>query len=773
MPRKKLFRILAVAVALAATTAVSARASLQYLDNWYFIAESKQNSGIHLLKAEVPGVVHLDIMHHYPPEFDFYRGDNETSELAKWIESENWIYYSVFDFSPISERTELVFEGLDTYANVYLNDSLVLTADNMFRTWVIDVSGILNDGENQLKVHFISPLNYHRETVKNAGYKLPSGNETGPLQVSCYTRKAAYQFGWDFGPRFVTCGIWRPCYLRSAGQVEISDFFAETKSISNGDALMEFHFTLRSDSAYTTPFKVEMMSHSFELFINEGEQDIKFYHEIKDAKLWYPNGHGDHPVYASTLNIINSKGENAVQENVNFGVRTIELVNEPDSIGTSFYFKVNGKPIFAKGANYIPQDLFLPRVTDEQTDHLLQSVVAMNMNMIRVWGGGIYESDYFYERCDRYGIMVWQDFMFANSMYPSDSAFHENVAHEIEDNVKRLRNHPCIAIWCGNNEIDVAWHNWGWQKQFGYSASDSAEIRDNYLYIFEEIIPGKLKELDPARAYIPSSPQSNWGKKENFNHGAMHYWGVWHGREPIDSFKTNVGRFMVEYGFQSYPYTSQEDEERFRLFEITQTDSAALRKRQKSYIGDGLIEAEILNYFGRLNFFPDWVLASQFIQGKALQTAIESHRMHAPHCMGSLVWQLNDCWPGPSWSIINYRGIPKLGFDDVRRGFSPIIAVPDTSDNKLSFTVVSDMPFAGTLVVLTYSSRGLRMIDGLEFEFSVNALEPKKIVLLKWSKYLKKMKYGPDYIYTILDKSGKAYYTNRVTFQNLEIDEIY
>ncbi|MBK9192060.1 MAG: hypothetical protein IPM77_11395 [Crocinitomicaceae bacterium] len=273
---------------------------------------------------------------------------------------------------------------------------------------------------------------------------------------------------------------------------------------------MLFQFTLESDSTFTEPHRIEMMGMEFEIYIQKGKQQVKFYHHIENAKLWYPNGYGDQPIYSSNLHLLNKDFKKVYSTKVNFAIRKIELVNEKDSIGTSFYFKVNGKPVFAKGANYIPQDMFLPRVTNEQTESLLQLVEESGMNMLRVWGGGIYESDFFYDQCDLRGILVWQDFMFANSLYPDSENFRQNVLREIDNNVKRLRNHPCIALWCGNNEIEVAWHNWGWQKQYRFSEKDSAKIWNNYKKIFHQLIPDTLKTLDPSRSYIPSSPQSNW-----------------------------------------------------------------------------------------------------------------------------------------------------------------------------------------------------------------------------------------------------------------------
>jgi beta-mannosidase len=662
----------------------------------------------------------------------------------------------------------------------------------MFRSYTVSIKELVKIGTNKLRVHFITPLNKHEQDVLNSPYQLPSGNEMGDIQVSAYTRKAAYQFGWDWGPRFVTCGIWRPCYIRTWNDFRISNFYSQTISVVNNWATLLFQFDLESDSTYIDPVVVEMMGLEFQIYVKKGMNKVQFYHQIENPKLWYPNGYGDHPIYSSNLFLRNSTTfEKIYSTKVNFAIRTIELVNEKDSIGTSFYFKVNGQPIFIKGANYIPQDLFLPRVTNDKTESLLELVQQANMNMLRVWGGGIYESDFFYTQCDLRGILVWQDFMFANSMYPATQEFHANVDAEIEDNVKRLRNHPCIALWCGNNEIEVAWHNWGWQKQYGYSAKDSTEIWNNYKSIFHKLIRDKLNQNDPSRPYIPSSPQSNWGKPENFNHGAMHYWGVWHGKEPIESFKNNVGRFMVEYGFQSYTsfdglmktlsiyngsnsVMSQNIWSRSQYAsELIHRDSAAFKNLQKSYIGDGLIDAEISNYFGEIVSIESWLEATQFVQAQALKTAIIAHRLKAPHCMGTLFWQLNDCWPGASWSVLDYYQEQKKSYAEVEKWFSPTIAVLEKTETSLDLTVHSDITFDGKVTLDFNHEDTYELIKTISVDFTLSALETKKIwslPLKKWKKKYDLSKVGVSvYVY---DVGGALVFSDFVRFRKLVIEEI-
>lgn len=742
------------------------------LENWKFKPEISYNHSFESeFPAKVPGVVHLDLMQNKLAD-DFYAGDNENSAIAKWIESTNWIYTTELDYDSsgsLAHQT-LVFEGLDTYAEITLNGKLLLQTDNMFCRWEIPLEGLLNQGKNILSVRFISPLNFHRNTLRTAPYQLPSGNETVEFKTSAYTRKAAYQFGWDFGPRFVTCGIWKPCYIESWSGFRLRDFFVQTLSLDKTDALLRVQFSLESDLEYNEPCQLKFMDYYKSIRIEKGRNDLVFELVLKDAAIWYPNGYGQHPVYHESITLLDPADKPIFAEPVHFAVRTIELINEPDSIGTSFYFKINNVPVFMKGANYVPQDLFLPRVTEEQTSNLLAMAEDCHMNMIRVWGGGIYESDFFYDQCDSRGILVWQDFMFANSMYPADSLFHQTVAAEVVDNVVRLRNHPCIALWCGNNEIEVAWHNWGWQKQFGYSATDSSEIWENYQFIFQKLIPGKLNELDASRPYISSSPQSNWGKSENFNHGAMHYWGVWHGKEPLENFKTNVGRFMVEYGFQSYPFINIPQD----LYNgaIISADSLLLRSRQKSYVGDVLIEKEIERWYrseidkwygGSINA-EAWFIASQNIQAYALRTAIIAHRTAAPRCMGTLFWQLNDCWRGPSWSVIEYDGETKIAWSELLKFYSPQFAYLDETSDGTTLIAHSDNAFKGT-IRLSISYNSAKLLWNKKY---VVELDPLETITLDFYEAKKLKKFYQSRLYTwhieIIDASGKIPFEDEGNF---------
>ncbi len=632
-------------------------------ENWEFSEAGK--SEWH--PAKVPGSVHMDLFHNQIIA-DPYFENNELKQ--RWIETKNWTYRTTFEVDSLNlsaQRNNLKFNGLDTYAKVYLNNALILTSNNMFRTWEVPVHDLLQLGMNELRIEFESPINHNKEAVKNYPYTLPSGNETADIEpkVANFTRKAAYQFGWDFAPRFVTSGIWKTIQLQDWNYARITNVYTYTKAIEEGIAFMETEMEI--EAIETGQYELEIDGIRKVKELKAGINVVKHSFEVKNPNLWSINNEDPNYLYKQII-FLTKEGKKAFYSQTEFGIRTIELVNEPDSVGTSFFFKLNGKKIFAQGANYIPQDVFLSRVTPAKYEKLIQQAKTAGMNMLRVWGGGIYEREIFYELCDKYGIMVWQDFMFAGSLYPESEEFTANITQEVIENIKRLRSHPCLALWCGNNEQEVAWKNWGWQKQFGYSPEDSAKIWNYQQYLFRDLIPKLVAEHSSTIDYTPTSPLSNWGTAENFNHGSMHYWGVWHGKEPFENFEKNVGRFMVEYGFQSFP--SLETLKKTMDDSSLYLNSIAMQNRQKSYIGNGLIEEHIKQYFDAPSSFEEFVQLSQETQAKGLKMAIDAHQRRRPYCGGTLFWQLNDCWPGPSWSVIDYYGNEKIAYEVVKKAFN-------------------------------------------------------------------------------------------------------
>jgi len=631
-------------------------------DGWEVTEEGKDK----WYPARVPGSVHLDLFRNQVIPDPFY--ENNEQEL-RWMENKNWSYRTTLEVDSLNlsaQRNSLRFNGLDTYAKVYLNGALILTANNMFRTWEVPVKELLKLGINELRVDFESPILHHKQAVENYPYSLPSGNESASVEtkVSNFSRKAAYQFGWDFAPRFVTSGIWKPIELLDWNYARIKNVYTYTKSIGDDVAQMETQVEIEAISEG----EYELVIDGIRLVkrLKEGVNTVKHSFKVTNPKLWTINNKDPQYLYKQII-FLTKGGEKASLSQTEFGIRTIELINDPDSIGTSFYFKLNGETVFMQGANYIPQDVFLSRVSTQDYERLIQQAKTAGMNMLRVWGGGIYERDLFYDLCDKHGIMVWQDFMFAGSLYPESEAFTENVTQEAIDNLKRLRSHPCLALWCGNNEQEVAWKNWGWQDQYDYTPEDSAKIWKYQQFLFRELLPSLVEKYSPSTDYTPTSPLSNWGTAENFNHGSMHYWGVWHGQEPFENFKNNVGRFMVEYGFQSFPDVAS--------LKKTMNDSSlhlnsiVIKNRQKSYVGNGLIEKHIEQYYDAPTSFEEFVRLSQETQAKGLKMAIDAHMSRNTNCKGTLFWQLNDCWPGPSWSVIDYYGNEKVAYDSVKVAF--------------------------------------------------------------------------------------------------------
>jgi len=604
------------------------------------------------MPARVPGVVHLDLMRNNAIP-DPFMGDNESK--LQWIGETGWEYVKTFHYGIDNfeaRHIELVFKGLDTYANVYLNDSLILVADNMFREWYVEIKRYMHIGPNTLRVQFPAVNTENKSRYSQLAAKLP-----GDEKVVC--RKAAYHFGWDWGPTFVTSGIWRPVYIRKWGALNVVNVHIIQKELTDSLANLAAQFTLYAE--LDNPCEVRLFLDSTEVLrqsivLKRGPNILRGDVALKNPERWWPNGMGAQKLYNFRYevyfdSVLIAKGRQKV------GLRTVELVQDKDNAGRSFYFKVNGIPLFIKGANYIPQDNFLPRVKDSTYKALIRDVKEANMNMLRVWGGGIYENDLFYDLCDENGILVWQDFMFACAMYPGGKKFFDNVRDEAIQNIVRLRKHPCIALWCGNNEIDEGWKNWGWQKQLGYTASDSARILKDYNLIFNVILPNNVHGFDTLRPYIPSTPLHGWGHPESLTEGDSHYWGVWWGKEPFSTYEKKVGRFMSEYGFQGFPDLTTIG--KFTTPGDRHLGSSVMKTHQKHPAGYEIIDEFMLRDYKKPKDFESYAYVSQLLQARGIGMAIEAQRRAKPWCMGTLYWQLNDCWPVVSWSSRDYYGKKK------------------------------------------------------------------------------------------------------------------
>jgi beta-mannosidase len=662
-------------------------------NNWQFREVNKET----WYPATVPGSVHTDLLKNKVIEDPFYR-DNESKQ--QWIGKTNWEYRSTFtitDETLTHKNQDLVFEGLDTYADVYLNDKLILNAGNMFRTWRVSCAGTLKSGDNNLRIVFRSPINEILPLMAKMSYQLPASNDQGE-KTSPWTRKAPYQYGWDWGPRFVTSGIWKPITLEAWDDARVSDLHIVQNKVSKEQAALTAQIDVASSSAADAELIVEDTGHKTTLAkqtvkLAAGTNHFAFDFNLANPALWWPNGLGEHPLYSFKAKLL-LKGQPVDERSVRTGLRSLQIRQEKDEWGLSFTFIVNGVPVFAKGANWIPADSFPTRISLEKYRWLIKSAADANMNMLRVWGGGIYETDDFYNLCDEMGIMVWQDFMFACSMYPGNQEFLDNVRAEAEDNVRRLRNHPSIAIWSGNNEIEGAWFNWGWKQNL------PASIWEDYQKIFDGVLKETCATLDPGRLYWPSSPHGGLADDPNsLKSGDTHSWKVWHFAAPFTDYQKEFPRFMSEYGFQSFPQI--ETIETYALTNEQDIQSPVMMAHQRHPRGNQLIKEYMLREYVAPKDFESFLYVSQVLQAEGIKVGAEHLRRIMPRNMGSLYWQLDDCWPVASWSSIDYTGRWKALQYFSKRFYAPVLLSPIADPENLNFFVVSDLPQAmkGTINV--------------------------------------------------------------------------
>jgi len=517
-----------------------------------------------------------------------------------------------------------------------------------------------------------------------------------------FVRKAAYHYGWDWGPRFVTSGIWRPIELVSWSGARLTDLHVVTDSLAGDNAFLtavaEIQVfpteTGRRSGGETVPISLILSSPAGafdairrEASVSPGTTRIELPVRVTDPQLWWSNGLGDPYLYVVGAEL--RMGSVVDTLSARFGIRTVELVTEADSIGESFFFRLNGVPVFMKGANIIPLDHFSPRVTEKDYRALFADVVEANMNMLRVWGGGIYEEDVFYDLADELGILIWQDFMFANGMYPGDPAFLESIRAEATDQVRRLRKHPSLALWCGNNEMDEGWHRWGWARSYD-TPGDSAAVWNTYETIFHDILPGVVAAEDPGRRYWPSSPSLGWGDPESLNRGDSHYWGIWHGQEPFEVFLDKLPRFSSEFGFQAFPPI--ETVAAFTDSTDWSLENPTMLVHQKHPIGNEIITNYMARDFPVPTEFPDFVYLSQLLQARGMRMAFEAQRRAMPRTMGTLYWQLNDTWPVVSWSSRDYFGRWKALHYAAREAFAPVLISPVLRGDTVEVWGVSDVP---------------------------------------------------------------------------------
>ncbi len=652
--------------------------------NWTF----KQPDTSDFLPATVPGVVHLDLMAHGKLEDPFFR-DNEKKQY--WVGESDWQYRTTFSVTAQDLEhacIRLVFYGLDTLATIALNGQTIGKADNMYRTWTFDVKAALKVGDNVLDVTFAAPMPFVRRMDAERGI-LPSWAVGGHrLNAGSYIRKQPSNFGWDWGPQFVTCGIWRKVELLMFNTARITDVLIVQDHAAPGQVRVTITPEIeRIDEDAALRVDVSILRNDRLIASQQFHPDRIVPLDIPQPELWYPNGMGDQPLYHVRVRLLDSNGCVIDQWERQIGLRTLKLVRQPDAWGESFHFEVNGHPFFAKGANWIPADPFVARLKREDYEPLIADAAAAHMNMLRVWGGGIYESDSFYDLCDEYGICIWQDFMFACGTYPTyDMEFMENVRAEAVDNVRRLRHHPSLALWCGNNEIE--------QGLLGHEWTATTMGMEDYVRLFDVLLKQVVHQEHPEGAYWPGSPHSPHGDRLDWQNpacGDVHLWGVWHGLKPFEWYYESTHRFVSEFGLQSFPQPNT----LFPLLNESDFDihSPVMTYRQRSEVGNNAIASYMADWFQPVNGFEAKLWISQILQGIAMKIGIEHWRRQMPRTMGTLYWQLNDMWQAPSWSSVEYGGGWKALHYMAKHFYAPVMVsgVWQTESRRIQLHVTNDL----------------------------------------------------------------------------------
>jgi beta-mannosidase len=647
--------------------------------------------------AHVPGSVHCDLMASgcIP---DPFAADNE--KRVQWVAESDWEYRHRFHCTPelvAQERILLVCDGLDTLATIILNGHELGHTDNMFRKYQWEVKSLLDaKGANDLTVIFSSPVKYAAE--QQALRPLPGVSQAIP--GGSHLRKAPCQFGWDWGPQLPPIGIWKDIRLEGYREGRFAEVHVR-QNHANGQVAVEARVAIQRWGEGRLATVVRITTPEGEILENKAAVDAQDRATVKvpipQPELWWPNGYGGQPLYQVEVSLVRgdaSKVESLDQQTYQLGLRTVELRQQQDQWGRSFVFVVNGVPVFAKGSNWIPADSFPTRITDQFLEGLIRSAAETHQNMLRVWGGGIYEEERFYDLCDRYGILVWQEFIFSCSIYPLDiPAFLETVQVEVVENVRRLRHRACLALWCGNNEMEWGWVDWNWNRP------ELQDLKTAYDRFFHTTLPAWCQAEDPDHSYWQSSPSSDtpFDDPNGQSQGDSHYWDVWHGRKPFTSYRSQYPRFMSEFGFQALPplatirtYAEEAD------WNMT---SYIMEQHQKNASGNSLMVGQMLDTFRLPKDFVSLVYLSMALQAEGIRYGVEHWRRHPDRVAGILYWQLNDCWPVASWSSLDYFGRWKALHYAARRFYAPLMLSIEDKSPEQGVYVSNDLlePWEGTV----------------------------------------------------------------------------
>ena len=623
--------------------------------------------------ATVPGNVHTDLLAN-GAIIDPYVGAHEAE--LQWIGVADWEYRTTFDVAPTElahAHHDLVFDGIDTFADVYLNGKKLAATDNMFRSWRMPVQGKLKAHGNELRVVLHSPITRLLPSVQAMPHKLagnypsPYGDEPKDAMTQNFARKASYHYGWDWGPRYVTAGIWKPVRLESWDELRLADLHIAQDRVDRNEAALTAQIEIETDRigeatfdlSYSETGRSTPQTLTKTASLKRGANRIDIPVRIVEPHLWFPVGYGAQSLYTFSVDVRNASGTQA-RASRRTGLRRVELTRERDDKGRGFAFVINGVPVFAKGANLIPFDAFPTRVTRAQQLRVLESARDAHMNMLRSWGGGYYESDEFFDLADEMGILIWQDFMFGGGVVPAyDPKFRANVAAEARDQVRRLRDHPSLVLWCGNNEEEAAWKSWGYGDELRKADPALADkVWAGYVQLFGHDLREIIAREGGGVPYWSSTPSNDLdGEPNTDDNGDRHYWAVWaEVAKPIEAYLDVTPRFMSEYGLQAWP--SLRTIASIARPEEMQIDGPIIRAHQKFLAGKG--NDRLLKYiregYGEPRDFADFVYLSQVMQAEGIELAALHHRASRPRTMGTMYWQLNDVWPGASWSSVDWYG---------------------------------------------------------------------------------------------------------------------
>ena len=626
--------------------------------------------------AQVPGSVYSALLDAGLMPNPFWR-DNETQAL-KLMENDFTFAttFSVDEALLASDALVIHCDGLDTLASLTLNGVFIGSADNMHRTWEYEVTDLVKAGENELVIRFSSPLKFIRQAYEQC----PAYGSDDAMRGFVHLRKAHCMFGWDWGPRLPDAGIWRPIELLAIDTARLdSVLITQEHSPDHVDVALAFDIDAYAEDELEVRARITAPDGAVYAMDEDGNPI-----GIDHPALWWPHGYGDQPLYTVTVELLkDSRALDVWQRRI--GLRTMTMERKKDPWGESFCHQVNGVNVFAMGADYIPEDNLLSRVTPERTRKLLEQCAAANFNAIRVWGGGYYPDDFFFDICDELGLMVWQDFMFACGIYELTEAFADNIRQEVIDNAVRLRHHASLGLWCGNNEMEM------FQDQGEWGATPKQKA--DYIRMFEYLIPEALRQVDPATFYWPASPSSGGGfdAPNDPNRGDVHYWEVWHGNKPFSDYRNYFFRYASEFGFQSFP--SLKTVESFTEPKDRNIFSRIMEKHQRNNAANG----KIMNYMAQTFLYPKdfdhLIYASQLLQAEAIRYGVEHWRRNRGRCMGAIYWQLNDIWPVASWASVDYFGRWKALHYAAKRFFAPVMLSVEEEGEMTQRTNVNAEPF--------------------------------------------------------------------------------